>query len=194
MIPSGPSQVRTCHVGSLPGPRRYCVPFAWSGLLRCLGGALRGRPTRRGPVSPEKGSPLWTPCSLVWGTLRGPLSFFAWPAAHEPMPVTARPQLGGLGEVGVVVGKGTHPPQSLPPRGRWAGEAGSDEGAILYPTFPCRKEGGRRLSPQRNFFFCPVGQPGRPHQSPSVTASPRGSLCQLNAHPYTKKSAPNQGT
>ena len=32
-------------------------------------------------------------------------------------------------------------PKAFPSGGRWAGEAGSDEGAILYPTFPCRKGG-----------------------------------------------------
>ena len=46
---------------------------------------------------------------------------------------------------------------------RWAGEAGSDEGATLYPTFPCRsrKRGLPAVAPTE-CFSCPVGQPGRP--------------------------------
>ena len=39
------------------------------------------------------------------------------------------------------------PPKAFPLGGRWAGEAGSDEGAIWYLTFPCRKEAIFRLSP-----------------------------------------------
>ena len=73
------------------------------------------------------------------------------------------------------------PPQSLPLGGRtvrgtvrsgpgeatinhrWAGEAGSDEGAIWYPTFPCRnKKGGLPPVASTEFFSCSVGQPGRP--------------------------------
>ena len=46
---------------------------------------------------------------------------------------------------------------------RWPGEAGSDEGATLYPTFPCRsrKRGLPAVAPTE-CFSCPVGQPGRP--------------------------------
>ena len=63
------------------------------------------------------------------------------------------------------------------PWGRWAGEAGSDEGATLYPTFPCRsRKGGSLLSPQRTFFPAPLGKSITPHPSPPVTASPKGSL------------------
>ena len=77
-------------------------------------------------------------------------------------------------------------PKAFPLGERWAGEAGSDEGAILYPTFPCRKEGGCRLSPQRNFSSAPLGNPVAPS---SVTSGdsfpPRGSLWVVL--PYTKK-------
>ena len=52
-------------------------------------------------------------------------------------------------------------PKAFPSGGRWAGEAGSDEGAIWYPTFPCRK-GGLLTVARTGFFSCPVGQPGRP--------------------------------
>ena len=69
---------------------------------------------------------------------------------------------------------------------RWAGEAGSDEGAIRYPTFPCRKEAIFRLSPQRGFSIAPLGKSVAPS---SVTFGdsfpPRGSLWVVQ--PYTKK-------
>ena len=74
------------------------------------------------------------------------------------------------------------PPQSLPLGGRTVrgtvrsgpGEAtinhrcpsahtGSDEGATLYRTFPCRsRKRGLPSVASTDFFFCPVGQPGRP--------------------------------
>ena len=69
---------------------------------------------------------------------------------------------------------------------RWAGEAGSDEGAIRYPTFPCRKGALYRLSPQRGFSIAPLGKSVAPS---SVTFGdsfpPRGSLWVVQ--PYTKK-------
>ena len=52
--------------------------------------------------------------------------------------------------------------KAFPLGGRWAGKAGSDEGAILYPTFPCRKGAHYRLSPQRNFSSAPLGKPVAP--------------------------------
>ena len=98
----------------------------------------------------------------------------------------------------------SHPPQSLPLGGRtvrgtvrsgpgeatinhrWAGEAGSDEGAIWYPTFPCKKKALSQLSPQRGFSIAPLGNPVAPS---SVTFGdsfpPRGSLWVVQ--PYTKK-------
>ena len=69
---------------------------------------------------------------------------------------------------------------------RWAGEAGSDEGAIWYPTFPCRKKALSQLSPQRGFSIAPLGNPIAPS---SVTFGdsfpPRGSLWVVE--PYPKK-------
>ena len=77
-------------------------------------------------------------------------------------------------------------PRGFPLGGRWAGEAGSDEGAICYPTFPCRKGTLSRLSPQRGFSIAPLGNPVAPS---SVTFGdsfpPRGSLWVVQ--PYTKK-------
>ena len=77
-------------------------------------------------------------------------------------------------------------PKAFPSGGRWAGEAGSDEGAILYPTFPCRKGGLSRPSPQRGFSIATLGNLVAPS---SVTFGdsfpPRGSLWVVQ--PYTKK-------
>ena len=77
-------------------------------------------------------------------------------------------------------------PKAFPSGGRWAGEAGSDEGATLYPTFPCRKGGLSRPSPQRGFSIAPLGKSIAPS---SVTSGdsfpPRGSLWVVQ--PYTKK-------
>ena len=48
VVPSGPAQVQTCHVGSRPVPGGgavgYYVPFGWSGLFRCLGAQRPGGP------------------------------------------------------------------------------------------------------------------------------------------------------
>ena len=63
---------------------------------------------------------------------------------------------------------------------------GADEGAILYPTFPCRKKALSRLSPQRGFSIASLGNPVAPS---SVTFGdsfpPRGSLWAVQ--PHTKK-------
>ena len=73
---------------------------------------------------------------------------------------------------------------------RWAGEAGSDEGAIWYPTFPCRKEvDGSRLN---EVFLLPRwATRSPPHQSPSVTASPQGEASGLCSP--TRKKRPKSG-
>ena len=78
-------------------------------------------------------------------------------------------------------------PKAFPSGGRCpSAHTGADEGATLYPTFPCRKEGGSRLSPQRKFSSAPLGNPVAPS---SVTFGdsfpPRGSLWVVQ--PYTKK-------
>ena len=80
-----------------------------------------------------------------------------------------------------------HPPKAFPLGGRCpSAHTGADEGAILYPTFPCRKGTLSRLSPQRGFSIAPLGNPVAPS---SVTFGdsfpPRGSLWVVQ--PYTKK-------
>ena len=55
-----------------------------------------------------------------------------------------------------------HPPKAFPLGGRCpSAHTGADEGAIWYPTFPCRKGGLLTVAPT-GCFSCPVGQPGRP--------------------------------
>ena len=78
-------------------------------------------------------------------------------------------------------------PKAFPLGGRCpSAHTGADEGAILYPTFPCRKGAHYRLSPQRNFSSAPLGKSVAPS---SVTFGdsfpPRGSLWVVQ--PYTKK-------
>ena len=99
----------------------------------------------------------------------------------------------------------SHLPKALPLGGRCpSAYTGADEGAILYPTFPCRKEGGSRLSPQRKFSSAPLGNPVAPS---SVTFGdsfpPRGSLrrwytpatkCFRTQLPLPQNANPNQGT
>ncbi len=159
-----------------------------------LGGAAPGGPADSGRgLSLEKAGkntreeevlPPWT--HLFW--LGGPwwvLSFFsAWPAAHFPPPVTARPPAGRAGRGGFVDGKGSTAPKAFP-LGEGAPvrhHTGADEGA----THPTRQEKGRHLWGDRSLLLQgKVGYRIAPHQSPSVTASPRGSLWAVQ--PYTKK-------
>ena len=71
---------------------------------------------------------------------------------------------------------------------RWAGEAGSDEGAIWYPTFPCKKRRSPSCRLNEVFLLPRWASRSPPHPSPSVTASPpRGSLWVVL--PYTKKAS-----
>ena len=51
---------------------------------------------------------------------------------------------------------------------------GADEGAIWYPTFPCRKEGATSCRLNEVFLLPRWATRSPPHPSPSVTASPQG--------------------
>ena len=79
VVPSGPAQVQTCHVGSRPVPGGgavgYYVPFGWSGLFRCLGAQRPGGPAYPAgvPISPEK-----------WGE-RGPGASPLDPRFYSPL-------------------------------------------------------------------------------------------------------------
>ena len=113
---------------------------------------------------------------------------FSFPACGRGN--SARRALPGesVGRKGIGYPIGGFPtPKAFPSGGRCpSAHTGADEGAILYPTFPCRKEGGSQLSPQRKFSSAPLGNPVAPS---SVTSGdsfpPRGSLWVVQ--PYTKK-------
>ena len=80
---------------------------------------------------------------------------------------------------------------AFPLGGRWAGEAGSDEGAISYPTW---QENQRRTTSRRSNGIpssAPLGTESPPHQSPAVTASPRGEA-KGRAVGGGKRKAPGQ--
>ncbi len=73
----GPPQGGPCDVGSRPVPGggvvRYCVPFGWSGLFRCLGAQRPGGPAcpAGSPFLPRngekegRGQAPWTPFFMV---------------------------------------------------------------------------------------------------------------------------------
>ena len=82
-----------------------------------------------------------------------------------------------------------------PPTG-WAGwEAWfrRREGAILYPTFPCksRKRGLPAVAPTEIFLLLRWASRSPPHPSPSVTASPQGEASGLCSP--TRKKRPKSG-
>ena len=197
---------------------RYCVPCGWAGLLRGLGaqrpvGRLPGggprfsRETGGKRARGESFSPL---DSLLWfgGPCGGVSLFSAWPAALYLTPVTARPPAGRAGRGGFADEKGPSHPQSLPLGGRtvrgtvrsgpgeatinhrWAGEAGSDEGAIDWPN---GAEEGEHRGDRLIFLQGKVGYRIAPS---SVTFGdsfpPRGKPLGCAALP--EKSVPNQGT
>ena len=83
---------------------------------------------------------------------------------------------------------GSSLPKAFPLGGRWAGEAGSDEGAILYPTFPCRKGGSPGRRPNGFLLLLRWATRSPPHQSPSVTASPQGEASGLCSPTRKKRS------
>ena len=78
------------------------------------GARLSLEESRRKEHQGGRGSSSLDPPFLVGGTLRGSSLFSAWPAAHFPTPVTARPPAGRAGGGGFSDGKGPSQPQSLP--------------------------------------------------------------------------------
>ncbi len=121
-------------------------------LWKKAGGKTPGR---------EEVLPPWTPLWLgAWG------GFSIFETGLRPIfstPVTARPPAGRAGGGGFADGKGPSTRKAFPLGGKvpQCAHTGADEGAILYPTFPCRKRGlpACRLN---GFFCCSVGQAGRP--------------------------------
>ena len=154
----------------------------------------------------EEVLPPWTHLFWLGGPCGGPLFFSAWPAAHEPTPVTARPPAGRAGGGGCCSRKGTHLPPKPSPRGEGGpAKPGRMRGRSCTQPFLVEiKKGGSQLSPQRNFSSAPLGNPVAPS---SVTFGdsfpPRGSLRRrytpatksFLAQPLLPQNAnPNQGT
>ena len=121
-----------------------------------------------------------------------------------PGPAALPGESVGRKGIGYPIG-GFPTPKAFPSGGRCpSAHTGADEGAIWYPTFPCRKKALSRLSPQRGFSIASLGNPVAPS---SVTSGdsfpPRGSLRRWYA-PATKcfrtqpllpqNANPNQGT
>ena len=82
------------------------------------GARLSLEESRRKEHQGGRGSSSLDPPFPVGGTLRGSSLFSAWPAAHFPTPVTARPPAGRAGAGGFADGKGPSQPQSLPLGGK----------------------------------------------------------------------------
>ena len=185
-----------------------------------LGGQLRSRPwgaAPRFPPGPGRGPGfLWKkaggkntrapPWTRVYGPLAAARSFWGSLSLVRLRGYFLRDAKTDLGRIFEGNYAGKHfcerrfPTRSaVPPRpkafplgGRWAGEAGSDEGATLYPTFPCRKGEAPNCRPNRSFLLPRWATRSPPHQSPPVTASPQGEAYGLCSP--TRKSVPNQGT
>src|SRR5699024_7250326 len=88
---------------------------------------------------------------------------------------------------------GSSLPKAFPLGGRCpSAHTGADEGAIWYPTFPCRKGKAPTCRPNGIFLLPRWATRSPPHQSPSVTASPQREASGLCSP--TRKSVPNQGT
>ena len=181
---------------------RSCVPLGWAAPKHPWGAAPRGpRLPGGGPhFSREMGRKRAggkPPGPRVYGPLATARSFSGSLSLIRRRSYFVRYTKTDLGRIfGIKYAKKhfwekkspnqAHPPKAFPLGGRWAGAAGSDEGAIWYPTFPCRKKARSRLSPQRGCSIAPLGNPVAPS---SVTFGdsfpPRGSLWVVQ--PFTKK-------
>ena len=143
----GPPQVQSCDVDPRPVPGggvvRYCVPFGWSGLFRCLGAQRPGGPAcpAGAPFLPRngekegRGQAPWTPFFMVRSF---PLAGFGVVGRSEAMlrlfrsPCTC-PDLGRFFCVGL------HNPEASP--WGWEGPLPS-----ANPPLPARPAGGRAVT------------------------------------------------
>ena len=152
-------------------PRRL-EPATWFPARPRAGARLSLKESRRKEhQGGERFSPPWTRLSLVCDQREVFSICRDWPAAH-----LSHARYG-------------------PPTG-WAGWEGwfrRREGAILYPTFPCRsrKRGLPAVAPTEIFLLLRWASRSPPHPSPSVTASPQGEAFGL-CYP-TRKKRPKSG-
>ena len=116
--------------------------------------------------------------SSLGGPCGGPPSFFAWPAALYPTPVTARPPAGRAGRGGCCSRKGKHPRPKPSPRGEGGpAKPGRMRGRSCTQPFLVEKRRSPDCRPNGIFLLLRWASRSPPHPSPSVTASPpRGRL------------------
>ena len=101
----------------------------------------------------------------------GPLGLFC---GLPPGPAALPGESVGRKGIGYPIG-GFPTPKAFPSGGRCpSAHTGADEGAIWYPTFPCRKEGATSCRLNEVFLLPRWASRSPPHPSPSVTASPQG--------------------
>ena len=141
------------------------------------GGTLRGVPYRASPLGGKVSGALWV-------FLR---------AAARTCWVCPAGRVGGAAGVGYP--KGGFPyPKAFPSGGRCSSaHTGADEGAIQYPTFPCRNKKRGAPACRLNGIFLLLRWASRspPHPSPSVTASPQGEAFVGGMPPQRKAFSPN---
>ena len=156
------------------------------------GARLSLEESRRKEHQGGRGSSSLDPPFLVWGTLRGSSLFSAWPAAHEPTPVTARPPAGRAGKGGLRRREGSFPPPKPSPWGEGGpAKPGRMRGRSCTQPFLVEK-GVTDGRPNGFLLLLRWATRSPPHPSPSVTASPQGEASGLCSP--TRKSVPNQGT
>ena len=190
--------------GRGPG-HRYCVPFGWSGLFRCLGAQ---RPVARpapggGPAffgrKPEERTPgrkrffLPGPTFSGWGDPGGFSLFFC--LACGPVSYVRNgppPGWAGWGRW-FLRREGFFPPPKPSPWGEGAPVRTLGRMRGRSCTQPFLVEKGVTDSRLDVLLLLPRwATRSPPHPSPSVTASPRGEASG-SCNP-TRKSVPNQGT
>ena len=168
-------------------PRRgrcgTAYPSGGRGFSKPRGAAPRRAPTRRGPpFSREtgeraRGEVLPSGLPLLWfgGSCKGSSFFLPGLRPMFPPPVTARPQLGGLGQEVLQTGRVIPTPKAFPRGKVGLSEAGSDEGRSSTQPFLVEiKKGAPGCRPNGVFLLLRWASRSPPHQSPSVTASPKG--------------------
>ena len=184
------------------GGGRYCVPFGWSGLLRCLGaqrpvGRLPGggprfsRETGGKRARGESFSPL---DSLLWfkGPCKGSSFFLPGLRPICPTPVTARPPAGRAGKGGFSDGKSTsHRPKPSPwGEGAPVRTLGRMRGRPCTQPFLVEKRRAPACRLNGIFLLLRWATRSPPHQSPPVTASPQGEAFAGGTSPQRKAFSP----
>ena len=168
-------------------------PATWFPARLRAGARLSLEESRRKEHQGGRDSSSLDPPFLVGGTLRGPPSFFAWPAAHLSHARNGPPTSWAGWEGWFRRREGKHSPKPSP-RGEGAPVRTLGRMRGRACTQPFLVENRRSPDCRLNEVFLLLRWACRspPHQSPSVTASPQGEASGLCSP--TRKSVPNQGT